>query len=140
MAFVDDLVTLLEDAGVGYLASGTLFISTNSKPPIVASGVVSIVETGGSSPIRTQNSVIKPAYTMPSAQITARAQTPDLARAKAQEAYDAVVGIRNSLVTNFISSGWYREINPLQEPFDGGVDDRNQSKFIFNIVAIRRGQ
>jgi hypothetical protein len=139
MAFIDDLVTLIEDASVAELGTD-LFITTKGDLPLLVSGVVSIVETGGTDPLRIQNSTARPAYVRPSAQITVRAATPDLARAKSQACYDAVVGVRNSWVTDFVTSGWYREINPLQEPFDAGVDDRKQSKYVFNVIAIRRNK
>lgn len=142
--WTDDLVTLMQEAGVGTL-NVDIFVSTSAIPPILVSGAatVSIVETGGTAPLRTQNSVIRPAYIQPSAQIMTRARTPAMAKAKAQQAYDAVVGIRNSLVYRapsppFLLSGWYREINPLQEPFDLGLDDRKQARYVFNVIAIRR--
>lgn len=139
--FLDDLVTLIEDANVGEF-NVDLFLTTKGDLPLLPSGVISIVETGGTDPLRIQNSVARPAYIRPTAQITARASSPDLARAKAQACYDAIVGVRNSWVINSgaTASGWYREINPLQEPFDAGVDDRKQSKFVFNVIAIRRNK
>lgn len=120
-----------------------LFTSTKAQPPILASGeaTLSIVETSGSSPERTQNYVTRPAYLNLSAQFMARAGSYAKARAKAQVAYDAVVGIRNSWVTDgAMLSGWYREIVPLQEPFDAGVDDRGQARCGFNVIAVRRNK
>ena len=141
MTWLDDLVTLMDDANVGTLGVD-LFTSTKASPPILASGeaTLNIVETSGSSPERTQNYVIRPAYLNLSAQFMARAGTYSKAKAKAQAAYDAVVGIRNSWVTNGLSSGWYREITPLQEPFDAGVDDRGQARCGFNVIAVRRNK
>ena len=139
MPWLDELVILMDDANVGTLGVD-MFTSTKSAPPILASGeaTLSIVETSGSSPERTQNSVIKPAYLNLAAQFLARAGTYAKAKAKAQAAYDAVVGIRNVTVTdNALISGWYREITPLQEPFDAGVDDRGQARCAFNVIAIR---
>lgn len=140
MAWLDDLVTLMTDAGMTIGAD--LFTSTKSAPPLLVSGeaTLTIVETGGTDPERTQNSVIIPAYIRPSAQFTARADSYAKAKAKAQTAYNAVVGIRNSLIVDagFLHSGWYREINPLQEPFDAGVDDRKQARCVFNVIAIKR--
>jgi len=141
MAFLDDLVTLIEDANAAEF-DVNLFLSTKGDLPLLPSGVVSLVETGGTDPLRIQNSVTRPAYIRPSAQITTRAASPDLAKALAQSCYDAIVGVRNSWVINSgaTASGWYREINPLQEPFDAGVDDRKQSKYVFNVIAIRRNK
>lgn len=145
--FADDLITLMEDGGVATLNTN-LFISTQASVPILASGdaTLQIVETSGAGTERTQNSVIRPAYIHPSAQFTARANTYAKAKAMAQAAYDAVVGIRNCLITANreyvtgagLQSGWYREINPLQQPFDGGPDDRKQARCQFNVIAIKR--
>lgn len=148
MAFLDDLTTLMEDASVGVLGE-SVFINTHQAVPILASGLATlqIVQTSGSGIERTQNSVIRPGYVRPSAQFMARADTPDAARAMADAAYDAVVGIRNTWIVASreyvagagLQSGWYREINPLQEPFDPGTDDdRRQAECGFNIIAIKR--
>lgn len=126
----------------GMVLARDLFISTKANPPRLPSGeaTLSIVETSGSAAERTQNSVITPAYIRPAAQFMARADTYAAAKAKAQLAYDAVVGIRNCWIVSVdtLSSGWYREIVPLQEPFDAGMDDRNQARCGFNVVGIRR--
>lgn len=139
--FADDLVEIFESASVGEL-NEDIFASTKATVPILPSGAatVQITETSGSGPERTHNSVLRPAYIRPSAQILTRAATPALARAKAYECYDAVVGLRNIIVyTTVVESGtFYREINPLQEPFDVGVDDRKQARYSFNVTAVRR--
>lgn len=144
--WTDDLVTLFQDAGAGTLNAATngIFVSTKATVPLASSGAatITITETPGAGPERTQNSVIRPAYIRPQAQILVRAATAKLARAKAYECYNAVVGVRNVLVyrepQSFQLSGWYREINPLQEPFDLGVDDRKEIRFAFNVTAVRR--
>lgn len=139
--WTDDLVTLMQDAGVGTL-NQDIYVSTGSNPTIAPSGTVIITETSGSGPERTQNSVIKPAYIRPAAQIMTKASTPKIAKAKAYEAYNALVGVRNVLVyrepQSFQLSGWYREINPLQEPYDFGKDDAKNARFVFNVIAVRR--
>lgn len=142
MPWIDDLVTLVEEGGVASVAAGTLTTSTKAtlaRLPYVGSGaLLSIIETSGSAPERTQNSVIRPAYLRPAAQFMARAFAYEDARALAQAAYNEVVGRRNVWITSPLSSGWYREINPLQEPFDAGVDDRKMARCAFNVVAVKR--
>jgi hypothetical protein len=32
---------------------------------------------------------------------------------------------------------WYRQIDPQQEPFDGGLDEKNRAVVIFNVLAIK---
>lgn len=36
-----------------------------------------------------------------------------------------------------MTSTMYREINALQEPFDGGIDQQGRAMVIFNIFAIK---
>lgn len=130
----------MEDVGMVY---GTdLYLTTKALVPIVASGqaTLQIVETSGSSPERTQNSVIVPGYLRLAAQFMARSSSYPVAKVKAQLAYGAIVGIRNCWIINsgMTASGWYREITPLQEPFDAGPDDRGTARCGFNVIAIRR--
>ena len=133
MPWLEDLVTLATNASVGTLGTD-LFTSTAANVLIVPSGSMTITETPGGEPERTQNSVSVPAYINVRAQFLARAKTPELARLKAREYYLTVCGIRNQ----FINSGWYREITPLQEPFDLGKDDRGQCRYVFNVRGIKR--
>lgn len=154
MPWLDDLTTLMEDADVATFGTD-LFWSTKSAPPALASGTLSIVETSGSAAERTNTrrtgatveAVTRPAYLRPAAQIMARADTYVRARQLAQAAYDAVVGLprnrwivaeREYIAGAGLQSGWYREITPLQEPFDAGVDDRKQARCGFNVIGIRR--
>lgn len=133
MPFIDNLITLFEADGVG-IDGVNIFRSTMAAIPLVASGgaTLHIIETGGSSPDRTQNATIFPAYLRPAAQLVARAATYASAREMADKAYQSTVKVRNQ----FIGANWYREIKPLQEPNDAlGVDDRGQARVSFNIVA-----
>jgi hypothetical protein len=52
MPWVDDLVTLMEDAHVATYGVD-LFVSTKGNVPLLASGTLSIVETSGTCPERT---------------------------------------------------------------------------------------
>ena len=129
--FGQDLITLFSSAGVG-TANKTLFFS--SKATLPSGDVLSVTDTGGPGPERTQNSVITPAYLRSNAQVVARGATHARAHALIQAAYDASVGVRNT----FIGSGYYREINPIQEPFDTGLDELGRIRLTFNLTAIRR--
>lgn len=130
MSWLNDLVTLLEADGVGTFGT-SIFTSTKAAPPILPSGSLMIVATGGSGADRTHNAIIRPAIVRPGAQFTARAADYPTAERLARLAYDAVVVVRNQ----WINSGWYLEIMPLQEPFDGGLDVRGQSQCHFNVLG-----
>lgn len=138
--WLDDLVILMEDADAGEFGVD-LFTSTKTTIPFLASGTLAIIETANASPERTQNAVIRPAYINVAAQFVGRGPTYAIAKARAQAAYDALVGIRNVYVTDdmFTAYTFYREITPMQEPFDGGVDPaRGQARCVFNVKGIRR--
>lgn len=96
--FIEELVKLLTDAGVGTFGTN-IFASTSAEIPVGAGPYLSIVETGGTSPERTQNSVAVPAYQRPTAQLVVRASTYSAARTMARAAYNALVGVRNQTVT-----------------------------------------
>ncbi len=132
MPWLDDIATQLTAEGVAALGVD-LRASTKAAVRVMASGRASlhIIATGGSSPDNTHNSVITPAYINPSAQLVSRADDYKTAETMAFAAYFALYKVRNQ----FINSGWYQSIKPLQEPFDGGVDERGQVKVVFNVVG-----
>lgn len=144
MGFKRDLLTLCVGAGVG-TDGVTIFTSSKSSPPLLASGAasMSIIETGGLSAERTNTTrvaggtvqkVTTPAYERPTAIVITRATSPRAAYDMAWAAYGAVTGFRNG----FINSGWYREIDALQPPGDAGLADRGESRYTFNVTAIKR--
>lgn len=139
MAWLEDLVTQLEAEGVGTFGV-SIFASSRASVPVLASGLatVHIIETGGEAPENTHNALITPGYLQPGAQITSRADDYDAAMAKARQAYNALFKVRNQ----FINSGWYKWIKPLQEPFDlqapAGVDPRGQCRIVFNVIGNKR--
>lgn len=129
-----DLVAHYQSLNLGTYATD-LFTTTKANIPVLASGLptIQILETGGTAPDHIHNSATRPAYLQPSAQITVRATSPDTARLKAEELFYAS-HVRNA----FINSGWYMWIKPLQNPFDGGVDERGQARFQFNVIGKKR--
>lgn len=131
MPWLEDLITVLEADGVGVYGS-TIFKGSAASVPMLASGATLVLmETGGSGPENTQNSTQTPAYLRPTAQLSVRANTRPAARAMAEAAYLSLFKIRNQ----HINSGWYQFVRPLQEPFDGGVDDRKQVRIVFNVTG-----
>jgi hypothetical protein len=133
MAFIDDLVTILQTARVGTLGRD-IFASSKANIPTGAGPYISITESGGSGPENTHNSTDKPAYVRPNAQILTRATDYVIARNKAQAAYNALYPVRNRFVNNV----WYRDLTILQEPFDLGLDDVGRAQVAFNISVTKR--
>jgi hypothetical protein len=132
MAWLEDIVTQLESNGVGTYGVN-IFISTKRGIPVLASGqaTLQLIKTGGTAPENTQNSTETPAYSNPGCQITCRAGDWVTAYGMAEKAYLSLFKVRNQ----FINSGWYRSIKPLQEPFDSGVDERGQVLVRFNVLG-----
>lgn len=130
MAWLDDILTVLESGSVG---SGgiDIWLTLQAAVPRLPNGsaTLHIVETSGSGPERIQNNVIRPAFLKPSAQLVARADDSAAAEAMARAAYNALFPVRNQMV----NSGWYRSIKPIQEPYDLNVDLNAQAQWGFNV-------
>lgn len=131
---------MVDDFAVCEGLSIDLFNGPRSSPPALASGrpTLVIVETSGAGVERTQNRVITPGYLHVSAQLTFASDDPDQAEDMANTAWNGLCGIRNSVISNGLASGWYREINCTQRPYPGGLNDREQDTWKFNITAIKR--
>lgn len=95
---LEEIVTILEDAGVGTYGTD-IFDSSKADIPTGAGPYLSIIETGGAPPERTQNSVSTPAYPQPTAQLVVRATDYTDARTMARAAYNALAPIRNTDIT-----------------------------------------
>jgi hypothetical protein len=137
VAWIEDCATVLEQAGVASRFSVPRTIFIGSRVNIVVSGeeaILSLVETGGIAPERTQNLTTLPAYEHPAAQVVARANKYAVARDLASKAYYALGAVRNT----FINSGWYRDIKPLQEPLDLGLDYEGRARVAFNVMGAKR--
>jgi hypothetical protein len=131
--FLDELASILVTAHVGVLGT-SIFLSSQSSIPAGDGPYLSLKETGGTSPDRTHDLTIQPAYPRPAAQIVGRAKSYVAARAMAQAAYNALVVIRNATVL----TTWYVEIAPMQEVFDMGLDDKSRVMCGFNVIAKKR--
>lgn len=96
-AFAEEIIGLLEAAGVGTFGTDILGGSITDVPE-GEGPFLHFIDTGGVTPLRTHNEIGPPAYQRPTAQLVARAGTFAAARTMAQDAYDALVGIRNTNV------------------------------------------
>jgi hypothetical protein len=95
--FLQELVSILEGAGVGAL-SVSIFVSPAAElPPDSddAPAFLTIVATGGTTPQKTHNDIAHPAWTKPSARLTAHHRDYAVAEALAWAAYTALVRVRN---------------------------------------------
>ena len=133
--FLDDMVTLLETASLGTRGT-SIFWGSGVRVPDGDGPYLSLIETGGLSPIVMHVSEQTPGYRRPSAQITARASDWTVARAKIEEVYQLFTNPRKQNV--FINSVWYVSIDVVQDPFDLPPDDRGRVRCAFNINAVKR--
>jgi len=133
MAVTDEIAAKLVASGIGVLAK-SIFIGSRTALPNGAGPYLSLIETGGYLPIRTHNSTSVPAYQRPSFQIICRAATYPAARLMCQNAYDALAGVKNVV----LSGTWYLEISPIQELMDLGLDETGRARVAFNIDVIKR--
>lgn len=129
MSLRHDIKALLVAAGVNV---ADVFTSSKASIPEGPGPFYTIAGTSGFSGIRIHNSV-QPSLIRPSVQIVVRALTSDIAETKAREAAE-IVRIRNREV----NSVWYLEIDPVQEPFEIGLDDKSRPRWAFNVNSLRR--
>jgi hypothetical protein len=134
MAFIDDVINRLVASNVGTFGQNIFMSSKAVIPPLPATGpFLTIIETGGTEPTRTQN-MSGAATQRPTAQITTRATTYAAARAMAKAAYDALDGLYNVS----LSGTQYLRIVARQEPTDIGVDDVGRPRVVFNVDAEKQ--
>jgi hypothetical protein len=96
--FIEELVKLLEDASVG--TSGTnIFAASSADIPTGDGPYLLIRPTSGLFSLRTHNKTTEPAYPRPTAQIIVRARTYGAAETMANNAFIALVNVRNQNVT-----------------------------------------
>lgn len=131
MAWLDDLKTLSVAGGV---SAGSILLSSYAKIPAGDGPFLSIIETGGTAPDRTQG-VAGNAYENPGAQFLARGASYTAARAMLVLAYNAVTGVQNQTVNGV----WYVSIRPLQSQFiDLLSDEVGRARVAFNVLGNKR--
>lgn len=130
MSFLDDIKSLIVAAGV---PAASVLLSSKAVLPTTGGPYLSIIETGGSEPLRTHNATID-AYQYPSAQLLARGTDYKLTRAMLQTAYNGVAGVQNQTVNGV----WYASIRPRQGLTDLSLDEAGRARVAFNVLAIKR--
>lgn len=128
--WIDELLSVIVGLGI---VTEDVDIFTGARPVIPdGDGPFSTLrDTSSLPPVGTHNAGSVPAFQRPSAQITVRAEDPDVALAKAYEIYYAFYSVRNQ----FILDIWYLSIIPNQEPFELLPDNENRAVYTFNVVG-----
>lgn len=131
MAWMDDLKTLIVAAGA---PAANVFKSSQAKIPPTGGPYISIIETGGTNPDRTQN-VDGDAYENPSAMILARGTDYEAARTLLSTIYTFVGKVQNQTV----NGTWYVSIRPMQSQFtDLLPDEIGRARVAFNVLGNKR--
>jgi hypothetical protein len=127
-----DLADVLSTGGIGTVGTDVFY---GVLPDTVATGVA-VVETGGSFSLHTMGP--GPATTFgagvatverPRVQVFSRSPTYTTARAKAQDAFNLLDGLRDRTV----NGRRYLWIAAVQSPFDLGRDGNDRQQFAFNL-------
>lgn len=137
MSFLDEIAARLVSEGVGTLdatAASAIFKGSKAVIPSGLGPFISIAETGGTRPMKSQRS---PKYQRPSAQIVVRSTSRAVARAKAKAAYDALGSASGGLYNVTLGGTFYVSIEVVQEPFDLGLDSDGRPRIAFNINAVK---
>jgi len=132
MSILDDMLTILQAAGVG--TPGTNLFKGRTPPSPDA--ILVVQEYPGEPPSYTHDSS-HPAIRYPRVQVSTRAAAYDTAEQKIQAAYDALSGIVNTPSPS--GAIYFLSIRPLGEPGYAGVDENNRVKFVCNFEVKRRG-
>jgi len=125
---LDDIGDYLSSGGLGTLGTD-MFLSTLPDEPDT---VISIFETGGSSPMHTMGAN-PPLAEFPSFQVICRARRYDDARVLAKDADILLNGVRNRLINGVM----YRWIMAQQSPFFISRDEQNREEIGCNYSVVR---
>ena len=133
MAFPAEIATRLVAQGVGTLGT-TIFIGSKANIPPGDGPFLSLIETGGTGPARTQNNT---ATQRPSMQIVVRGKSAVATRTMSRLAWHELGNV-NGLWGIKLTDVMYVSITARQEPTDIGLDALGRIMFSFNIDAEKQ--
>lgn len=134
MAVLDDVLRLLQDNAVGTIATD-LFADFMPDSP---DALIAAFSVGGSPPDFAGGPTGAPAIRNPTVTLWARAaeRDPVAAQAKAEAAYQAMVGVVNQILQP--SAERYLRIEPLQEPFLLKLDEQERPIVACNYEVMKQ--
>jgi hypothetical protein len=132
MALMEDLVSLITQAPAVFVANDVKR-STSDTIPDGPGPYAVVILTGGTGPLYVQNNA-SPNLHRPGAQIKVHSSNFKTAYDKAIQLYNRFTAVRNQ----DINGVRYVRIVPLQEPFDGGLDNKGRAQVIFNVLITKR--
>lgn len=127
MSFSDEIKNRLTAQGI------TVPILNGSKAVQPESGsFVHLREYPGRNPVKVHNTGAATRYARPALQCIAHAANKVDARALAYQVYDGL-----QFVNTTLGSTWYVIMNPIQEPYDFGLDSKGRVQFAFNVETLK---
>lgn len=130
--FLDEIKDRLVAQGVGVYGS-SIFLGSKAVIPDGDGPYLSVIETGGSGPLRIHNEAAAHVQ-RPTAQVLVRAKSYLVARTMAKNAYLALDGVFNTS----LSGVFYQKIVARQEPTDIGLDAKERPMISFNIEVEKQ--
>lgn len=118
----------LVDGGIGVI-NVDLLLGSNAKVPAGAGPYTTLIDTGGTSPIRTQDDGDNPAYRRPSLQARTRATDYMVAWNKLTAISKRLTGARNVTINGNTYIGFY----PKGEIADMGLDEAGRPNLVINF-------
>jgi Bacteriophage minor capsid protein len=129
--FHQDVIVRLAAQNCG-VANSTLFWGVRAVLPDGDGPFVTVVPTGGMSPLKVHNDNGAVRYERPSAQIVVRAKSFDVAMTRAYACREAL-----SFANTEVNGTFYLSMCPAQEPYDIGPDDKGRARAAFNVHAVK---
>lgn len=133
MAVLDEIAARLVGEGIGAIDS-KIFLSSRAKLPAGDGPFLTVIETGGTAPARTQNNT---ATERPSVQLKAYGVSYHAARALLKAAFNALGGV-NGLHNITLSGIQYVSIKPRTGFADTGLDATGARVTLVCMVDVEK--
>ena len=134
MGLLEDVGVYLQQQGLGTIAV-TLFYGGHPDTP---DDELTLFEYSGPAP-EFENSEEPFAWERPSLQLASRAVDPLTARNFVRNAWSVLIPLKNVwLIDDQGKKTRYREINPLQSPYQVGRDDNRRFLWVANFQIVKR--
>lgn len=130
--FHQDVMAQLVLQSVGVIGTSIFSGLRAVIPPTGDGPFITVVPTGGLSPVKVHNDGGAVRYERPGAQIIVRAKSFDVAMTRAYAARNAL-----SFANADLNGTFYLGMCPAQEPYDIGPGDDGRARVVFNVHAVK---
>lgn len=134
MAWIADIVSLLEASSLNLRYGVNLFKGPKARIPDGAGPYVSLIRASGLGAEGTHNSPNAPAYERPIGQVLVRANDYEVAEVMV----DAIYALLWPVANQVINGTYWRTLNCRSEPFDLPPDEKDRPRIAFNFDCVKR--